>query len=97
MVVEEVGGDVSGEEVEEDPLVRGLEGLHVELLLARLVLPEEVQAGHPLHLAAVEGDGEEEDDHHDDRDHVERNEGAGKRAERMPRSVWQRRASEGKV
>ena len=48
------------------------------LARARLVLPEEVQPGHPLHLAAVEGDGEEEDDHHDHGNHVQGHEGAVK-------------------
>ena len=48
-----------------------LERGHVELLLARMVLPEEVEARHPLDLAAVKRHGEEEDDDDDDGDDIE--------------------------
>ncbi len=51
------------QQVEQDPLVRGLERLHVVLLLLGLQLPQEVQPGHPFDLAAMESDGNDKQYH----------------------------------
>ena len=61
IAVEEVGGHVRREQVEEDAPVAVLQGVHLLLLLLGLALPQEVQPGRPLHLAAVEDYRQEEE------------------------------------